>query len=204
MNPDTAVKFSRAGSPFAEHKLSLVAEAYRAKKILPSDHYWMSGMSEWRLVPELIKQAEIAAAEEAKNAAELARQTAEASRRESAKAAVVAKRKGLLAVTTTPTVQGYRVKEYIGIARGIIVRTPNILEGIGGSIGKFLGGGQLSAFIGMCEKTRQEAYDAMINEALAMGANAVVGVSYNANDVMEDCTEVLCYGTAVVLEPEET
>ena len=94
--------------------------------------------------------------------------------------------------------------EYIGITRGIIVRTPNILEGIGGSIGKFLGGGQLSAFIGMCEKTRQEAYDAMIADAHAMGANAVVGVSYNANDVMEDCTEVLCYGTAVVLEPEET
>lgn len=198
------VKFSRAGSPFAEHKLSLVAEVYMAKKILPSDHYWMSGMSEWRLVPELIKQAEMAAAEEAKKASELARQTAEAKRKEAAKAAVVAKRKGLLAVTTTPTVQGYQVKEYIGITRGIIVRTPNILEGIGGSIGKFLGGGQLSAFIGMCEKTRQEAYDAMINEALAMGANAVVGVSYNANDVMEDCTEVLCYGTAVVLEPEQS
>jgi uncharacterized protein YbjQ (UPF0145 family) len=202
MNPDTMVKFSRAGSPFAEYKLSLVAEAYRAKKILPTDHYWTSGMSEWQLVPELIKQAEAAAAEEAKKVAELARQKAEAARREAAKAAVIAKRGGLLAVTTTPTVHGYRVKEYIGITRGIIVRTPNILEGIGGSIGKFLGGGQLSAFIGMCEKTRQEAYEAMINDALAMGANAVVGVSYNANDVMEDCTEVLCYGTAVVLELE--
>jgi uncharacterized protein YbjQ (UPF0145 family) len=204
MNPDTTVKFSRAGSPFAEHKLSLVAEAYKAKKILPSDHYWMSGMSEWRLVPELIKQAEMAAEEEAKKASELARQKADAARKEATKSAVIAKRKGLLAVTTTPTVQGYRVMEYIGITRGIIVRTPNILEGIGGSIGKFLGGGQLSAFIGMCEKTRQEAYDAMIADAHAMGANAVVGVSYNANDVMEDCTEVLCYGTAVVLEPEET
>jgi len=202
MNPDTVVKFSRNGAPFAEYAFSMVAEACRLKRILPTDHYWMSGMSEWRLVPELIKLVEAAAAEEARLAAEVARQASEVAKKEAAKAAQLAKRGGLVAVTTTPTVQGFRIKEYIGITRGIIVRTPNILEGIGGSIGKFLGGGQLSAFINMCEKTRQEAYDAMIKDARAMGANAVVGVAYNANDVMEDCTEVLCYGTAVVLEPE--
>jgi len=195
MNPDLKVKFSRDGSPVAEYAYALVAEAYRLKRILPTDHYWLPGMSEWHLASELIKQIEA-------KAAEVARQTELATNLDAAKAAEVAKRGGLVALTTTPTVQGYRIKEYIGITRGIIVRTPNILEGFGGAIGKFLGGGQLSAFISMCEKTRQEAYDAMIKDARAMGANAVVGVSYNANDVMEDCTEVLCYGTAVVLEPE--
>jgi uncharacterized protein YbjQ (UPF0145 family) len=195
MNPDLKVKFSRDGSPVAEYAYALVAEAYRLKRILPTDHYWLPGMSEWHLASELIKQIEA-------KAAEVARQTELATNLDAAKAAEVAKRGGLVAVTTTPTVQGYRIKEYIGITRGIIVRTPNILEGFGGAIGKVLGGGQLSAFISMCEKTRQEAYDAMIKDARAMGANAVVGVSYNANDVMEDCTEVLCYGTAVVLEPE--
>lgn len=195
MNPDLKVKFSRNGSPVAEYAYALVAEAYRLKRVLPTDHYWLPGMSEWRLASELIKQIET-------EAAEAARQTELAAKRDTAKAAEVAKRGGMVAVTTTPSVQGYLIKEYIGITRGIIVRTPNILEGFGGAIGKFLGGGQLSAFISMCEKTRQEAYDAMIKDARAMGANAVVGVSYNANDVMEDCTEVLCYGTAVVLEPE--
>ena len=195
MNPDLKVKFSRNGSPVAEYAYALVEEAYRLKRVLPTDHYWLPGKSEWRLASELIKQIET-------EAAEAARQTELAAKRDAAKAAEVAKRGGMVAVTTTPTVQGYRIKEYIGITRGIIVRTPNILEGVGGAIGKFLGGGQLSAFISMCEKTRQEAYDAMIKDARAMGANAVVGVSYNANDVMEDCTEVLCYGTAVVLEPE--
>ena len=202
MNPDTVVKFSRAGSPFAEHSFSQVDAAFRSKKILPSDHYWFAGMADWRLVPELMKQVELAAQDEVRKAAEAARVAVEVARKDATKAAVVAKRGGLIAGTTTPTVQGHRIKEYIGITRGIIVRTPNVLEGLGGSIGKLLGGGQLSAFIGMCEKTRQEAYDAMIKDALAMGANAVVGVSYNANDVMEDCTEVLCYGTAVVLEAE--
>ena len=202
MEPDTLIKFSRNGTPFAEYAFSLVAEAYRLKRILATDHYWTPGMNEWRLVTELIKQIEAASAEEARLAAEVVRQVSEVAKKEAAKAAQLAKRGGLVAVTTTPTVQGFRIKEYIGITRGIIVRTPNILEGIGGSIGKFLGGGQLSAFINMCEKTRQEAYDAMIKDARAMGANAVVGVAYNANDVMEDCTEVLCYGTAVVLEPE--
>lgn len=202
MNPNLEVKFSRNGSPVAEYALALVAEAYRLKRILPTDHYWLPGMSEWRLASELIKQIETEAVEVAQQAAEAARQAALVAKRDAAKAAEVAKRGGMVAVTTTPSVQGYRIKEYIGITRGIIVRTPNILEGVGGAIGKFLGGGQLSAFISMCEKTRQEAYDAMIKDARAMGANAVVGVSYNANDVMEDCTEVLCYGTAVVLEPE--
>jgi uncharacterized protein YbjQ (UPF0145 family) len=108
----------------------------------------------------------------------------------------------MIVVTTTPSVQGYRVKEYRGMTRGIIVRTPNIFEGISGAVGMFLGGGQLSAYIEMCEKTRREAYDAMLVDARAMGANAIIGVAYDANEVMEKCTEVLCYGTAVVLEKE--
>jgi len=121
MNPDLKVKFSRDGSPVAEYAYALVAEAYRLKRILPTDHYWLPGMSEWHLASELIKQIEA-------KAAEVARQTELATNLDAAKAAEVAKRGGLVAVTTTPTVQGYRIKEYIGITRGIIVRTPNILE----------------------------------------------------------------------------
>ena len=141
MNPDTKVKFSRNGNQLAEYTYSMIAEAFRLKRVLPTDHYWLPGMSEWRLVQELIKQIEEESAQAAKDAAEVAKQAALLAKREAAKAAQAAKRGGLVAVTTTPSVQGYRVKEYIGITRGIIVRTPNILEGFGGAIGKFMGGG---------------------------------------------------------------
>jgi uncharacterized protein YbjQ (UPF0145 family) len=179
----------------AEYAVSQVPEAFRQRKILPTDHYWCAGMVDWKLALELLPLIE------AMNAAQ-ARKTEEQKRSEIAAASLAARKGGMIVVTTTPTVQGYRVKEYLGMTRGIIVRTPNIFEGIGGAVGMFLGGGQLSAYIGMCEKTRQEAYDAMLVDARAMGANAIIGVAYDANEVMEKCTEVLCYGTAVILEKE--
>ena len=195
IQPNSVIKFSRQGAPFAEYKVPQVVEAFRQKKVLPTDHYWCVGMADWKLASELLLLVE------AMNAAQ-ARKTEEQKRSEAAAASLAARKGGMIVVTTTPSVQGYRVKEYLGMTRGIIVRTPNIFEGISGAVGMFLGGGQLSAYIGMCEKTRQEAYDAMLVDAGAMGANAVIGVAYDANEVMEKCTEVLCYGTAVVLEKE--
>ena len=195
IQPNSVIKFSRNGVPIAEYAVTQVPEAFRRKKVLSTDHYWCAGMADWKLASELLPLIETMNADQA-------RKTEEEKRNEAVAASIATRKGGMIVVTTTPSVQGYRVKEYLGMTRGIIVRTPNIFEGISGAEGMSLGGGQLSAYIGMCEKTRQEAYDAMLVDARAMGANAVVGVSYNANDVMEDCTEVLCYGTAVVLEPE--
>jgi len=195
IQPDSVIKFSRKGASFAEYKVSQVAEAFRQRKVLATDHYWVAGMAEWKLVSDLMPLIE------AINTAQ-ARKTEEEKRSEAAAASLAARKGGMIVVTTTPSVQGYLIKEYLGMTRGIIVRTPNIFEGIGGAVGMFLGGGQLSSFIGMCEKTRQEAYDAMLVDARNMGANAIIGVAYDANEVMEKCTEVLCYGTAVVIEKE--
>lgn len=195
IKPNSVIKFSRQGVPIAEYAVPQVPEAFRQKKVLPTDHYWFAGMADWKLVSDLMPLIE------AINTAQ-ARKTEEEKRSEAAAASLAARKGGMIVVTTTPSVQGYRVKEYLGMTRGIIVRTPNLFEGIGGAVGMFLGGGQLSAFIGMCEKTRQEAYDAMLVDARAMGANAIIGVAYDANDVMDNCTEVLCYGTAVVVVPD--
>jgi uncharacterized protein YbjQ (UPF0145 family) len=195
IQPNSVIKFSRQGVPITEYAVSQVPEAFRQKKVLPTDHYWFAGMADWKLVSDLMPLIE------AINTAQ-ARKTEEEKRSEAAAASLAARKGGMIVVTTTPSVQGYRVKEYLGMTRGIIVRSPNLFEGIGGAVGMFLGGGQLSAFIGMCEKTRQEAYDAMLVDARAMGANAIIGVAYDANDVMDNCTEVLCYGTAVVVVPD--
>jgi uncharacterized protein YbjQ (UPF0145 family) len=195
IQPNSVIKFSRQGVPIAEYTVPQVPEAFRQKKVLATDHYWCAGMAEWKMASELLPLIEAMIAAQA-------RKTEEEKRSEAVAASIAARKGGMILVTTTPIVQGYRVKEYLGMTRGIIVRTPNIFEGIGGAVGMFLGGGQLSAYIGMCEKTRQEAYDAMLVDARAMGANAIIGVAYDANEVMEKCTEVLCYGTAVILERE--
>ncbi len=103
-------------------------------------------------------------------------------------------------VTTTFAVEGYRVVAYKGLVRGLIVRSPTIEQGILGGL-KSLIGGQIGAYTEMCEQARQTAYDQMITHAAAMGANAVIGVSYDASEVKMSATEVLCYGTAVVIAP---
>jgi len=105
-------------------------------------------------------------------------------------------------VTTTLSVDGYRIKEYRGIVRGLIVRAPTIGQGILGGL-KSIIGGQIGAYSEMCEQARQQAYDLLLQHAQQMGANAVVGVRYDASEVVgkESATEVLCYGTAVVIEP---
>jgi len=107
-----------------------------------------------------------------------------------------------LAVTTTFTIEGYRIVEYKGIARGIIVRAPTIAQGIMGGLKNIIGG-RIGAYTEMCEQARFQAYELLIQHAAEMGANAIVGLRYDASDVggTTSATEVLCYGTAVVIEP---
>jgi uncharacterized protein YbjQ (UPF0145 family) len=108
-------------------------------------------------------------------------------------------------VTTTFSVEGYRIREYKGVVRGIIVRSPTIAQGILGGL-KSIIGGRINAYTQMCEQARQQAYDLMIQHAQEVGANAIVGLHYDASGVVdrESATEVLCYGTAVVIEAART
>jgi uncharacterized protein YbjQ (UPF0145 family) len=105
------------------------------------------------------------------------------------------------AMTTTPfTLEGYTVKRTLGIVRGITVRSRSIFGTVGGAL-QTLVGGNITLFTELCEKTRAEAFDWMLQHAQQLGANAVVGIRYDATEVMDGVTEVLCYGTAVVVEP---
>src|SRR5579859_5055223 len=101
-------------------------------------------------------------------------------------------------VSTTFTVEGRRIREYKGLVRGIIVRAPTISQGILGGL-KSIIGGNIGAYTEMCEQARQQAYDLLIDHARAIGANAVVGLHYDASEIggkTSGATEVLCYGTA--------
>ncbi len=102
-------------------------------------------------------------------------------------------------VTTAFTLDGYRIVKTLGIVRGITVRSRSIVGNIGAGI-QTLFGGNISILRELCEKTRAEAYTIMVQHASELGANAVVGMRYDANDVMTGVTEVLAYGTAVVVE----
>jgi len=104
------------------------------------------------------------------------------------------------ALTTTAfTLDGYRVARNLGVVRGIMVRSRSIFGTIGGSL-QTLVGGNISLFTSLCEKTRNEAFELMLQHAQQLGANAVIGIRYDATEVMNGVTEVLCYGTAVVVE----
>jgi uncharacterized protein YbjQ (UPF0145 family) len=104
------------------------------------------------------------------------------------------------AMTTTAfTLEGYRIVRNAGVVRGIMVRSRSIFGTIGGSL-QTLVGGNISLFTALCEKTRNEAFELMLQHARQAGANAVIGVRYDATEVMNGVTEVLCYGTAVVVE----
>jgi len=105
-----------------------------------------------------------------------------------------------LFITTTFDIQGYRIAEYKGLVRGIIVRAPTIAQGIVGGLKNIIGG-RIGAYTEMCEQARQQAFDSMVAHALELGANAIVGVRYDASEVVSrgSATEVLCYGTAVIV-----
>jgi len=101
--------------------------------------------------------------------------------------------------TTQFELDGYEVKRSLGIVRGIIVRSRSVLGTIGASL-QTLVGGNITLLTELCEKTRNDSFELMLQHAAQLGANAVVGVRYDATEVMQGVTEVLCYGTAVVVE----
>jgi uncharacterized protein YbjQ (UPF0145 family) len=103
-------------------------------------------------------------------------------------------------VTTAFTLDGFTVERNIGIVRGIIVRSRSILGTLGASLQTMVGG-DITLFTNLCEETRAHAFQRMAEHAAQLGANAIVGVRYDATEIMQGVTEVLCYGTAVVVKP---
>ena len=101
--------------------------------------------------------------------------------------------------TTTFELDGYRVVQTLGVVRGITVRSRSIFGTIGGLLQTLLGG-NITLFTELCERTRAEAFELMVGHAEELGANGIVGIRYDATEVMQGVTEVLCYGTAVVVE----
>ncbi len=103
-------------------------------------------------------------------------------------------------VATTNDLPGYRITGHLGLVRGITVRSRSVIGNLGGAIQSVFGG-KLSIYVDLAETARQEAYEHMVEHARGMGANAVIGMRYDANEIMEGITEVLAYGTAVKVEP---
>lgn len=100
--------------------------------------------------------------------------------------------------TTTFELAGYRLTRSLGVVRGITVRSRSVVGTFGGAL-QTLFGGNISLFTELCERAREEAFDMMLKHAEELGANAVIGVRYDANELMQGVSEVLCYGTAVVV-----
>ena len=103
-------------------------------------------------------------------------------------------------VVTINEVPGYRVVKVLGLARGLSVRSRSIVGNVGATL-QMLRGGNISIYTKLAEQTRQEAFELLIAQAQSMGANAIVGMRYDANEIASAVTEVLAYGTAVVIEP---
>lgn len=104
-------------------------------------------------------------------------------------------------IVTTNDVPGHRVVKTLGLVRGITVRSRNALSDVVGGLQSMLGG-RVGAYVKLAEASREEAYDELVQHAQGMGANAVIAMRYEANEIMEGVTEVLAYGTAVVVEPD--
>ena len=102
-------------------------------------------------------------------------------------------------VTTAFVLDGYRIARNLGVVRGIVVRSRSIFGTIGAGLQTLLGG-NITLFSKLCEQTRGHAFDLMLEHAAALGANAVIGMRYDATEIMNGVTEVLAYGTAVVVE----
>jgi uncharacterized protein YbjQ (UPF0145 family) len=102
-------------------------------------------------------------------------------------------------VSTAFELEGYRIVRNLGVVRGITVRSRSVLGTIGASL-QTLVGGNITLLTKLCEKTREESFDLMLEHAAQLGANAVVGARYDATEIMQGVTEVLAYGTAVVVE----
>jgi uncharacterized protein YbjQ (UPF0145 family) len=104
-------------------------------------------------------------------------------------------------VTTTFGFEGYKITRYKGVVRGITVRSRSVVGNFVGGL-QTLVGGNITVYTELCEHARLEAFDLMMQHAQQIGANAVVAMRYDANDVMDGVTEVLAYGTAVIIEKE--
>ena len=102
-------------------------------------------------------------------------------------------------ITTSNNLEGYRIIKHLGVVRGITVRSRSVLGNIGGGIQSFFGG-KLSIYVELCEKTRAEAFQLMVQHANDSNANAIINMRYDANEIMPGITEVLAYGTAVQVE----
>jgi uncharacterized protein YbjQ (UPF0145 family) len=105
-------------------------------------------------------------------------------------------------VTTAFELPGYRVRQNLGVVRGIVVRSRNLFVNIGAFFNTVVGG-NITAWSNLCETTRKDAFDIMIQHATELGANAIIGARYDATEIASGASEVLAYGTAVVVEPLE-
>jgi uncharacterized protein YbjQ (UPF0145 family) len=104
--------------------------------------------------------------------------------------------------TTTFDIPGFRIVDTLGVVRGIVVRSRSVFGTVGASLQTLLGG-NISIFTELAERTRKQAFDTMLVQAHLAGADAVIGIRYDANELMTGVTEVLCYGTAVRVEPRD-
>jgi uncharacterized protein YbjQ (UPF0145 family) len=102
-------------------------------------------------------------------------------------------------ITSSTMLEGYRISKHLGIVRGITVRSRSLFGNIAG-VFQTLFGGKISIYVELCEKTREEAFQLMLQHGNERGANAIINMRYDANEVMNGVTEVLAYGTAVVVE----
>lgn len=101
---------------------------------------------------------------------------------------------------TAFTLDGYRSTKTLGVVKGITVRSRSVFGTVGAAL-QTLAGGNITILTELCEKTREKAFNLMLTHAQELGANAVIGIQYDATEVMQGVTEVLCYGTAVVMVP---
>lgn len=102
-------------------------------------------------------------------------------------------------VTTSFNIEGYKIVEYCGLVRGITVRSRSVIGNIGAGFQSIVGG-KISIYVELCEKAREESFEIMMKHAEGLSANAIIGMRYDANEVAQGITEVLCYGTAVKIE----
>ena len=104
-------------------------------------------------------------------------------------------------IATTNSIAGYRIVRHLGVVRGVTVRSRGLAGQLAASL-RTIAGGKIHEYVSLCEETREEAFNLMVQHAEQLGANAILGVRYDATELAENMTEVLAYGTAVLVEPE--
>ncbi|WP_058480195.1 YbjQ family protein [Legionella waltersii] len=104
----------------------------------------------------------------------------------------------IMLITTGSHIEGKEIKQYLGIVRGIVVRSPTITQGLLGGL-KSIVGGKIGAYSEMCEHAREEAYQLMLEHAQKLNANGIIAMRYDTGEIGQVGTEVLCYGTAVII-----